>query len=366
MNIPDMFNFFFSRMPFYLILYPTSRCNATCPHCYNYNRTGPASQELTLDEYEKISKNIGRIKVLTISGGEPFLRDDLADIVSLFCRYSGVKYVSFHTNAFLTDRVIEGVKKVLLQHPGVEVIVCVSIDAIAQQHDAHRGMPQGYEKLLKTIRGLKEIKREYRRLTIVSSTIFSTSTADTFSETMLHIKESVRGIKPTLSLIRGAVRDESEKCIDIERYEKFQCEFAAEPDPAVRPFSVLALKEAIERVASHLVVENFKNARQCVPCQAGRRLIVMYENGDVFACELADGGFGNIREADYDIKKLLFSAKGDRIKADIRRPGGCHCTWENILPVNILYSPRHYPAVLKEWFRLFFHAKNIASLSGHR
>lgn len=344
----------FSKEPFYLILYPTSRCNASCPHCYNYGRRTPAPEELTLVEYEQIARKFKRLKVLTVSGGEPFLRDDLADIVTLFCRHSGVSHISFHTNAFLTRRVLAQVGRVLEENPKAQLIVCISIDAIGAAHSEFRGVRDGYEKLLETIAGLKELKRQYGRLTLVSSTIFSAATSADFGATIMHIRDKIGGVKPSLSFIRGTVRDEDEKNIAIDRYERFQRQFTPKPDPSIRAFSLMALKEALERVTSRLVAENFRRQRQCAPCQAGRKLVVMYENADVFACELMDGRLGNLREEGYDINRLMASPQAAKVRTNIRTPGHCHCTWENILPVNILYSPKHYPEVIKEWYELFF------------
>ena len=347
--------FLSNRLPFYLIFYPTSRCNARCPHCYNYDRqiAHGKNEELTLDEIDMLSRNFGHIKVLTVSGGEPFLRDDLVEIVSIFYRNNGLQYVSFHTNAFLTDRVSDVISRILDKFVDLQVFVCISIDGIGEAHDRFRSVEGGFNELLLTIDRLKELKAVHKRLNLISSTIFSRSTVNSFSETMRFIRDNIGGIKPSLSFIRGIIKDETEKGVDIAKYQEFYENFEPNIDTGIRLFSPVAVKEAIETVVNKIIVGNYTSHRQTVACQAGRKLLVIYENGDIYPCEMLNDEFGNLRDVGYDVKRLLFSRRGEEIIKQIRRDRICYCTWENIIPVNLLFSPAHYPSILYEWFRLF-------------
>ena len=62
---------------------------AHCSHCLlGEKRVG--LKELTINEIEKISQSLGRILFLLPTGGEPFLRDDIAEIVHIFYRNNKV------------------------------------------------------------------------------------------------------------------------------------------------------------------------------------------------------------------------------------------------------------------------------------
>jgi MoaA/NifB/PqqE/SkfB family radical SAM enzyme len=348
------FQFLFNRLPFSIILYATSRCNARCPHCFNYSRQDDAlrNDELSLDEFEKISQNFNHIKVLTITGGEPFLRDDLSEIVQIFYKNNGVQYLSFHTNAFLTKRVYNTISEVLKKCPDIQVIVCISIDGIGESHEHFRGVKGGFEKILKTIAKLKELKRHHPNLNLISSTIFCHSTRNSFADTLSYIQNEIGGVKPSLSFIRGNSKEEKEKSIEWTAYRDYYRSFTYEVDKDIKWFSPMALKEAIEMNVNKMVVNNYLKKRQTVKCQAGQRLLVIYENGDVFPCETLEDNFGNLREVNYDVKRLLLSKKGNRIIRDITH-NKCYCTWESILPINLLFSPIHLPLIIKEWLRLF-------------
>ena len=79
-------NRFFSESPFFLILYVTARCNARCKFCYYWDNISNwrTRQHLEVDEIEKIASRLDTLQQLTISGGEPFLREELAEICTIF------------------------------------------------------------------------------------------------------------------------------------------------------------------------------------------------------------------------------------------------------------------------------------------
>jgi len=349
------FKFLLRKLPFYVIFYPTSRCNANCPHCFNYARQGKGDikKELSLDEVDKISRKFGHIKVLTITGGEPFLRDDLFEIVSTFHRNNGLQYVSFHTNGFLVDKVTDVVSRVLSKFSDLRVIVCISIDGVGEIHDHFRGIEKSFKKALETIAKLKKLKSKYSNLHLVSSTIFSKTTRTSFPDTIRFIQDNIGGVKPSLSFIRGSVKEESEKAVDCSKYEDFYRNFRPNIDKRINPFSPIAVKDAIEMAVNKIVIKNYKSCKQTVACQSGRKLVVIYENGDVYPCETLSEEFGNLRDAEYDIKKLLFSDKAKQILRKINKDKLCYCTWENVIPINLLFDPLHYPRIFYEWLRLF-------------
>lgn len=347
--------FLFNMLPFQLIFYPTSRCNANCPHCYNYDRQSNAAKdnELSLEEINKISSSFGHIKALTISGGEPFLRDDLKDIVAIFYKNNKLQYVSFHTNAFLGKKVVQTISDILKNLKDLTVIVCVSIDGIGELHDQIRGVPKGFDKMCQTVEELEKIKRTFNNLYLISSTIYSQTTQESFQKTIDFIRQNFKTVKPAPCFIRGEVRSNKEKKIDINYYKDFLKQSHNNIDRSIKPFSFMALKETLDWMTHEIVLKNYLNATQTIPCQAGRKLVVIYENGDVYPCELFSERFGNVRDVDYDIKKILFSEKGKSIKKKIYCDKACHCTWENIINANLVFDIKSYPKIFYHWYRLF-------------
>ncbi|MDD2853655.1 MAG: radical SAM protein [Desulfuromonadaceae bacterium] len=105
-------------------------CNQTCPMCAVWRQN---SNMLTLAEMEPIFRDLKQFgfKVIEISGGEPFLRDDIFEIFAMLDRI-GFLYTTATNGTLLTSEVIEKLKmtKGLLQ-------IAVSIDSLNQSTYEH-------------------------------------------------------------------------------------------------------------------------------------------------------------------------------------------------------------------------------------
>ena len=97
----------FHDAPVYVQFYVTARCNLTCRQC-NIIYANSDVRECTIDEIQLIAENFARMGVamVLLTGGEPFARQDLAEIIRAF-ESRGV-HVRMQTNGFATEAQIEG------------------------------------------------------------------------------------------------------------------------------------------------------------------------------------------------------------------------------------------------------------------
>jgi radical SAM protein with 4Fe4S-binding SPASM domain len=79
--------------------------------------------------------------------------------------------------------------------------------------------------------------------------------------------------------------------------------------------------------------------------------LVLTESGNMYPCEAFTMKLGNIRDNEYDVRKILRAGHTRKIINSIRR-SGCYCTHECYFMTNILFNPRTYPRLLKEYLRL--------------
>src|SRR4030043_2275910 len=77
--------------PVYCLFEITNRVNIRCRMCSLWKR-GDKQKELSFAQIEKIVKNLEKLGVfmVSITGGEPFMRDDLADIIHMFKQHGFV------------------------------------------------------------------------------------------------------------------------------------------------------------------------------------------------------------------------------------------------------------------------------------
>src|SRR5712691_7683996 len=71
------------QTPPFMIVFINSICNLTCEHCF-YWRNLNQRDDLTFEEFEKLSRELGDFEILILSVGEPFIRPDFGEICLLF------------------------------------------------------------------------------------------------------------------------------------------------------------------------------------------------------------------------------------------------------------------------------------------
>jgi radical SAM protein with 4Fe4S-binding SPASM domain len=143
----------------------TRRCNLECAHCYI--SAGPhesASSELATPECLRIVDELLAVNpapMLILSGGEPLLRDDLAEIAAYASRHGATVVVGTNGTLLTDDRIAA------LQEAGVRG-VAVSIDSLRPAyHDRFR---HGPGSLGDTVAALGRL-REHRLDFIVQTTV---------------------------------------------------------------------------------------------------------------------------------------------------------------------------------------------------
>jgi len=111
----------------HLILHVTNHCNFRCSHCFiDFS----SKRDLKLHQYQSIAKDTGPLFWLDIAGGEPFLRKDLAKIVSLF----KASVVGIPSNGSLPEQMVEQIKQ-MQQLVDSEIVISLSLDGLAETHD---------------------------------------------------------------------------------------------------------------------------------------------------------------------------------------------------------------------------------------
>lgn len=124
----------------------TYRCNARCNMCSRYKAPSRPEEELSLDTIKKLP----RMYFTNITGGEPFIRTDLKDIVRELYKKSDRIVIS--TNGFFTDRIID------LCEEFPEVGIRVSIEGLEDTNNEIRGLPNGFQRGYQTLKRLVEMK----------------------------------------------------------------------------------------------------------------------------------------------------------------------------------------------------------------
>jgi MoaA/NifB/PqqE/SkfB family radical SAM enzyme len=341
--------FFHSGAPLYLTFFVTGRCDSRCATCFNWKRLKGVENDLTLEEIEKFTAKTPDLLWLSLSGGEPFLRNDLPGVVETFIRNTNPRHITINTNGIRTKQICEMSEKILVAAKNkCFVNINVSIDGIAGLHDEIRGVPGNFEAAAETFDFLKSLKTSFPDFGAGISTTFSYYNRKTINELKDYV---IREMKPDhwdLSYVRGEPRTAVSLDADPSGFEAVKTELdrmwsCGEMKYYDFPLSGLIL--ARDRLLTRLLTTVLKENRYVIPCYAGSISSVIMENGDVLACEMLPAVIGNLRASDYDPVKILKSRAAADIKDEIRKTK-CFCTHECNLAINILFNPLMYPKLI--------------------
>lgn len=145
------------QYPSFVTFLVTWRCNGRCVFCDVWKKKPLISEELSVDEIKKIFKQFKKIDVLRLSGGEPFLRNDLAEIINAIDEICSPSMIHITTNGILTEQIIKTMKDV---KPLNKINIKISIDNVGEKHDASRGVPGAYDRAINTIKELVKLRQQ--------------------------------------------------------------------------------------------------------------------------------------------------------------------------------------------------------------
>jgi len=124
----------------------TYRCNARCNMCSRFKAPSKQEEELTIETIKKLPQ----MYFTNITGGEPFIRTDLKDIVRELYKKSDRIVIS--TNGFFTDRIID----LCEEFPNVGIRI--SIEGLEETNNKIRGLQDGFNRGYTTLKKLVEMK----------------------------------------------------------------------------------------------------------------------------------------------------------------------------------------------------------------
>ena len=331
------------RLPVNITVSVSYRCNSRCKTC---NVWLLPNDDLTVPEWDRVFESLGRSPYwFTFSGGEPTLRKDLPEMVKSAYDHCRPGIINIPTNG-IQHKVIPGrVEQVLQAAPKSEVIINLSLDAVGVKHDEVRGVRGNWAHAMKTYAGLKELKRQYKHLTVGVHTVISNFNIDSFPELCEYVS---RELKPDSFITEIAEERVELDTVGLgitptaERYT-VAIDALLETLRDQRVSGLAEVTQAFRRQYYELVKRTLREQRQVIPCMAGVASAQIAPNGDVWTCCIRAESMGNLREHDYDFRSVWTTGKGDQLRRSIKA-GECFCPLANAAYTNMLL---HGPTVTK-------------------
>ena len=357
-HIPAVFG---KGRPIQLTFFVTRKCNARCPYCFYLrgdrdvaDEAETAADELSLGEIQEIASSLDRLLWVAFSGGEPYLRKDLVEISKIFYDRNRPSFLLYPTNGSLPELIAANTERILQHCDKSVVVVKLSLDGLNGDHDALRGLPGGFDKVMATHRLLAGLAERFPNFELGINTVFCSENQDKMDEIIDFVGDLPDVTTHTISLVRGDLAEAHYKEVDLDKYSRAidRLESGLRNGTSdIHRFRGARFKAGQDILQRRLILRTLREGRRQIPCYAGGLSLVLTESGDVFPCEILAESFGNIRDHDHDMGKLLRSAKG-RALLESLSDNACFCTHECNFITNILFNPRLYPALAKECLQL--------------
>ncbi len=313
-----------------LIFAVTDKCPFRCKTCF-YADTMDAKKEedvygMSLYEIEKISFSLGNFSKLLLTGGEPFLRRDIAELCAIFYHNNNVRHIHLPTNALKPKIIKENVEKILQYCPVINLGVSISIDGLHETHTEIRGVKESFGKLIETAHALGELREKYDNLRLNIITVVNNLNIAEINDLAEFVKKKLPVDSHSPIPVRGDPYDQYIRPPSKEEWDKISKELLDLQehwnDKRDENFFKKKLRTNSEKHLYKVIGEVIAGDGLPFECKAGKTIGVLEANGDVRLCELKEV-VGNVKNFDYDFKKVWFSERAEKVRKTVP---GCSCT----------------------------------------
>lgn len=286
----------------------TLNCNSRCVMCDIWQNK--IDGEMAAGEYQKLPPTLREIN---ITGGEPFLREDLPEILDVIRRRCGDVRLVVSTHGFMTERMRKLAPE--LKRVAPDLALRISIDGLEATHEEVRGIAGGFQKDMESLAVLKEAG--FRDLGIAMTVM-----------------------KRNVSEIRRV--DELAENLGVD----FSVTVATESDiyfgagkGAFRPDDAEELRRGFE----HVIRRHYRSFRpravgrawfqktllgyaqgkgRALACDAGQGFFYLDSRANVYACHILPSRMGNLREQSWEV-----IWNGGEAARQRRELAGCEKCW---------------------------------------
>ncbi len=150
----------------------TFRCNAACQMCDSWKKNH--ENEMSAAQIDRVLTQLPRLDAVRLTGGEPFLRSDLPEILESVTHRLSPLALHITTNGMCSDEIV-AVCEHRDKYPPLDLLI--SIDGLEKTHNAIRGRKNAFARAVDTIRRLAPESRRLNLTLSVNQTIVNKQTA---------------------------------------------------------------------------------------------------------------------------------------------------------------------------------------------
>ena len=307
----------------------TYRCPMRCQMCNIWQHPTEPKREFKPELLTKLP----RLNAVNVTGGEPFVREDLADIIRIL--FTKTERVVISTSGWYEERIFALAR----QFP--QLGFRVSIEGLSQKNDELRGQPGGFDRGLRVLLGLRQMG--------VKDIGFGITVSNHNSPDMLWLYELAKGLNLQFATAAfhnsfyfhkgdNAITNKDEVCRNFEELTNRLLE-ERHPKSWFRAFFNLGL------------INYIRGGRRLLPCEAGTENFFIDPYGEVLPCNGMEEKYwfqsmGNLHDTN-DFMAFWNSARAAEVRAKVAEcPKTCWMIG-SASPVMRKYMSKVLPWVLR-------------------
>lgn len=270
----------------------TYRCNSRCAMCHIWQSDQSGVGELTPSEYERALPHT--LRYVNITGGEVFLRNDLAEVIGAVRRAAPLASVVISTNGMQPQRTQWMLPAILAANP--DVGFAVSIDGDEITHDRIRGVNGAWRRARETIEVLRNANLRNIRLAFTASLTSAGSNVSQLG--MVYDLSREMGVEFTCAIAHNS-----------EHYFHIKSNRRVSPEELEPQLDRVARSELLAAEAKrwyrayfyHGLLEHARAGTRPTPCEAAHTSFMLDPIGNVFPCNILNIPIGNVRQTEFQI-----------------------------------------------------------------
>ncbi|MDH5189870.1 MAG: radical SAM protein [Gammaproteobacteria bacterium] len=295
-----------SLMPTDVSIITTYRCQMRCKMCDIWENPSDRKSEITAKDLEILPN----LKFVNVTGGEPFLRRDLEEIVEV--AYTKASRIVISTSGWHVERII----KMAERFP--DIGIRVSIEGLSQKNDFLRGRNGGFDRALKVLLTLKEMGVKDIGFGI---TVSNKNSADMLQ---LHALSQELGMEFATAAFHNSYYFHKDDNV-ITNQDEVVGNFHELIERLMKENSPKSWFRAFFNLG---LINYIKNGKRMLPCEAGTANFFIEPYGDVYPCNGLEERYwkesmGNIHNAN-SFEEIWFSDKANQVREKVRKcPKNC-------------------------------------------
>ena len=257
----------------------TYRCNAKCHMCNIWKYPTDKDDEITAQDLQKIPAGL---KFANITGGEPFIRDDIEELIMTV--RARTKRLVVSTNGYFWDRIVEVAKK------DKSIGFRISLEGLPSANDTLRGLKDGFDRGIRTLLILRSMG--------VKDIGFGITVSDRNAKDLMELYQLAKELK--MEFATAAVHNNyyfhkfdnqitDKKAVTTE-FEKLSRELLKSN----------RVKNWYRAYFNHGLINYINGGRRLLPCEVGSDVFFMDPYGEIRPCNGMEETMGNIKKASFN------------------------------------------------------------------